>query len=83
GMPSGDTARVLIKIQNELSRSPDASGRGINTENGFSLCHSGLSRIFLYDSGQTGGRMTEKEAGITMRNDNYLYPEAELRGILD
>ncbi len=61
GMPSGTATWLLIKIQNELSRSPDASGRGINTENGFSLCHSGLSRISLYDSGQTG-RIPNPEA---------------------
>ena len=72
--------RILYSRWNELPRSPEAAGRGIKTENGFLLCHSGLSRIlFKKDSEQVG--MTNRQAGMTTRNDN-LYHEAKLRGIL-
>jgi hypothetical protein len=72
-----------------INEHPHSKLWGINTENGFSPCHSSFwlvqnlslrFRTNRKDSEQVG--MTEKEAGMTTRNDNYLYPEAELRGIL-
>ena len=59
-----------------INEHPHSKLWGINTENGFSPCHSSFWLV------QNLSEKDSRQAGMTTRNDNYLYPEAELRGIL-